>query len=119
MANHNYHNLNRRKAEIVAPILAFTYYPEIEEFMNDRFTSYNISSMNPEHKMNVEFIDQLQSGLQCCGWDDKEVYGNSIPPSCCEEFNRESLEDRLQNPIQCSSKAYKEGCEVKMNVADF
>ena len=31
-------------AEVVAPILAFTYYPEIENFMITRFQDYNMNS---------------------------------------------------------------------------
>jgi len=69
-------------AEVVAPILAFTYYPEIENFMVDRFQGYNMNSTESQDVLNVEFIDQVQSSLRCCGWEDFDDFNGNLPPSC-------------------------------------
>ena len=39
--------------------------------------------MNPlKDVMNVEFIDQVQSSLRCCGWEDFDDFNGDLPPSC-------------------------------------
>lgn len=97
----------------MAPILAFIYFPEIEKFMENRVKTYNSNSTDAEDLFNVEFIDQLQVGLQCCGWDSPEDYVNGpLPPSCCKSFTQETLESRKQNPITCEKSSYDTGCEV-------
>lgn len=102
-------------AEVAAPILAFIYYPEIESFMENRVETYDRDSAEADAVFNVEFIDQLQVGLQCCGWSSSDDYSDGpLPPSCCKSFTQESLESRKQNPITCHTSSYDMGCEHRL-----
>ena len=39
--------------------------------------------MNPlKDVLNVEFIDQVQSSLRCCGLEDFDDFNGDLPPSC-------------------------------------
>ena len=48
--------------------MAFIYYPQVDEFMQQRVENYNPNSTEADDIFNKEFVDQLQNSFQCCGW---------------------------------------------------
>merc|ERR1719378_1560142 len=74
-------------AEIAAVVMAFIYYPQVDEFMQQRVENYNPNSTTADDIFNKEFVDQL-------------------PDSCCTDNNEVGI---------CSAEsAYQEGCESQI-----
>jgi len=91
-------------AEIAAVVMAFIYYPQVDEFMKQRVENYDPNSTEADDIFNKEFVDQLQNSFQCCGWKGLEDFGGDIPDSCCTDNNEVAT---------CSAEsAYQAGCEV-------
>ena len=55
--------------------MAFIYYPQVDEFMQQRVENYNPNSTEADDIFNKEFVDQLQNSFQCCGWKGLEDFG--------------------------------------------
>lgn len=94
-------------AEIACAVMAFVYYPTVNEFMQERINTYQPSPTEPDAIFNKEFVDQLQSNFKCCGWVNHEDYqdNNSVtdlPASCCDGVNT------------CQTPQFAEGCEAQV-----
>ena len=61
-------------AEIACVIVAFVYYPQVDQFMKERVAAYNENATEPDDVFNKEFVDQLQTNFECCGWETATEY---------------------------------------------
>merc|ERR1712233_70700 len=74
-------------AEIACVIVAFVYYPQVDQFMKERVAAYNENATEPDDVFNKEFVDQLQTNFECCGWETATEYDQGVPDSCCADAN--------------------------------
>lgn len=112
--------------EIVGAILAFVYYPQVEEVIIDSMADYKPN--NDTDPLTLAW-DALQELIPCCGFNDSlnwVAYGpypvlTQIPPqivpaSCCDTENDDS-DLAAVALLQCQSLGqgvHAEGCETRL-----
>ncbi|CAG5102267.1 Oidioi.mRNA.OKI2018_I69.chr1.g221.t1.cds [Oikopleura dioica] len=79
--------------QLTGAVLAIFYYPKVDEFLVERFAEYepipnpeDINDVNqipdPDVIFNSQFVDIMQTSLDCCGWNSKDDFPNELPESC-------------------------------------
>jgi len=101
-------------AEVAVTILAFVKYPIFGNFMQDQFNKYSIPAGNPDQKFTNNFVNTVQTGLTCCGWESVPTNQTDVIQSCCDNFNNEN------DVTVCTlNTMYSEPCEADLKTVGY
>ena len=92
-------------AEVAVVVMSFLHFLQVDNFMENRFETYNTTSRDKSELFNKEYVDRLQTSVKCCGWESFEEYktnlNKTLPATCCEEEG-------------CTTPQYDKGCKEEV-----